>query len=55
VIDVWALRGKEEAVGAVGKCKFVDDILYKSIQIKAAFENYRKLEVGMNMNRPRSQ
>jgi hypothetical protein len=26
VIDVWALRSKEEAAGAVGKCKFVDDI-----------------------------
>ncbi|MDN8001322.1 hypothetical protein QZN00_29730 [Burkholderia multivorans] len=27
VIDVWALRSKEEAAGAVGKCKFVDDRL----------------------------
>ncbi|WP_374442897.1 hypothetical protein [Pseudomonas panipatensis] len=26
VIDVWALRNKEEALGAVGKCKFVDEI-----------------------------
>ncbi|MGV0961600.1 MAG: hypothetical protein ACOYB1_17385 [Limnohabitans sp.] len=25
VIDVWALRSKEEAQGAVGKCKFTDD------------------------------
>ena len=27
VIDVWALRSKEEAAGAIGKCKFVDDRL----------------------------
>lgn len=26
VIDVWALRNKEEAAGAIGKCKFVDDV-----------------------------
>lgn len=26
VIDVWALHSKEEAAGAVGKCKFVDDL-----------------------------
>ena len=26
VIDIWALRSKEEAAGAVGKCKFVDDL-----------------------------
>ena len=25
VIDVWALRSKEEAQGAIGKCKFTDD------------------------------
>lgn len=27
VIDVWALRNKEEAAGAIGKCKFVDNRL----------------------------
>lgn len=26
VIDVWALRNKEEAASAIGRCKFVDDI-----------------------------
>lgn len=26
VIDVWALRNKEEVAGAIGKCKFVDDM-----------------------------
>lgn len=27
VIDVWALRSEEEAAGAIGKCKFVDERL----------------------------
>lgn len=26
VIDIWALRSKEEAEGAVGKCKFTDNL-----------------------------